>query len=151
MGWFDDIPEDPPIGLLPEPPKPLKPRKASIATRRQIAQIDKVKKIEDGLLLKSMEVVDGVLDFYSIDPEEDMPEWFEKKHGKDAKRKWRLAVAGNKSAKEAPVAVKVSTQVAMGIVRARATEKSGPKILNIEKVQMVTTPLMNYPEQEVDE
>ena len=44
------------------------------------------------------------------------------------------------SVKDAPVAIATATKVLTGIVRARATEKAGPKQLNLNMVS-ITAPL----------
>lgn len=91
--------------------------------------------MEDELLENALTVVGGVCNFAHLDPEDldKVPE------GWDA-RTHRMAKVGWVPNKEAPVAVHTSTKVLTGIIRARATEKAGPRSLNINMVSMTAPP-----------
>ena len=98
-------------------------------------QQDGLRRLEDELYKGSLEVVSGTLDFAELDPADldKMPEgWTERRH--------RIAKVGWMSVKDAPVAIATATKVLTGIVRARATEKAGPKQLNLNMVS-ITAPL----------
>jgi hypothetical protein len=105
-------------------------RKETTMTHADLQQ-DGLRRLEDELYAGSLAVVGGVFNFAELDPAnlDKIPEgWTKQQH--------RIAKAGWMSSKEAPVAIVTATKVLTGIVRARATEKAGPKQLNINMVSM---------------
>lgn len=109
-------------------------------------QQEKLRGLEDDLLEHSLEVVGGTCSFAELDPEkfEEIPQhWIDELGEEAANRKHRLARAGWLPAKEAPVAITTATKIVTGIVRARATEKAGPKSLNMNIVQL-SAPLPEF-------
>ncbi|MHC4647300.1 MAG: hypothetical protein ACYTBJ_17555 [Planctomycetota bacterium] len=99
-----------------------------------------MKKLEQTMLDSSMRVITDTCNFDELDPDniDAIPEKWIEEHGElEAKRKHRVAKAGWLPNKEAPIAIQTATKIAIGIIRARATEKSGPKILNIQPISMV--------------
>lgn len=118
---------------------------------RAVSQHARLERIQDDLLERSLAVVDGSVSFADIEPGalEPPPEWIEQYGHEGAMRRLRVARASWMNAKEAPVGIKVAAQVAVGILRAKAQEKSGPKTLNIAVVQM-TAPLPQFEEREIE-
>jgi hypothetical protein len=107
---------------------------------RAALQQDGLRRLEDELLANSLAVVGGVCDFAELDLADldKIPEgWIEAYGPEEAKKRHRIAKAGWMNNKDAPVAINTATKVLTGIVRARATEKAGPKQLNINMVSMV--------------
>lgn len=106
-----------------------------------------MKSLEAELFLESMQIVSDMNKFREIDPgQEEPPEaWTAELGYKAAKERLRSANAGWMSKKEAPIAVQVAQAVVIGISRSRATEKTGPRTLNVQVVQM-SAPLPQFPE-----
>lgn len=132
----------------PQPAQVIKRKKdkVSVAEERDRA----LKNIESELLRDSMEVVVDSLRFREIKPgqEEPPPQWVREVGYKRAIERLRVANAGWMSKKDAPIAVQLAQVVAIGIIRSRATEKAGPKTLNVAMVQM-SAPLPTFPELDV--
>lgn len=138
MDWYDEL-EAPLTEIVEAPIIPEEKHQDIIRT------------IENELHMQSAEVVHGVLAFTDINPSDpDPPKKWVKTMGEErARKRMRLAQAGWMNAKEAPVALKVATQTFAGIVKARATEKSAPRALNVQVVQM-SSPVPLFPELEVE-
>lgn len=111
----------------------------------------RIRGIEDEMQERSLGIIDGVLAFADLPLEatEAPPEWVAQYGKEGAAKRFRLARHGMESAKDAPVAIKVAVSVHAAITKARATEKAGPKSLNIQFVQM-SAPLPDFPVIEVD-
>jgi len=105
-----------------------------------------MKTLEAELFLESMQIVSDMNKCKYIDPGQSEPpeEWVEELGYKAAKERLRLANAGWMSKKEAPIALQVAQAVVIGISRSRASEKAGPKTLNVQVVQM-SAPLPQFP------
>lgn len=112
---------------------------------------DEIKSVEDGLLEKAEAIVGGVMSFADIDPDAEGPpkSWVDELGIEAAVKKFRLAQAGRLSSSAAPVGIKVATAVQATIMKARAMEKSGPKLLNVQLVQM-SAPLPEFPRRIVE-
>lgn len=116
-------------------------------------QIDSaLRELENSILQKSLEQIEAGISWPKVAPElgeeEDVPEEFKKRYGDKALENYRVARANLMSAKNAPVGLKQNVAVATGIIKARAHEKSGPKILNMNLVEMPLVQI-NFPETEV--
>lgn len=135
---------DPPVEVLE---KPLPPREDPLAFHA-----DRIRSMEDELLEESLEVVEGALMFAHIAPDQKEPpeEWVERWGREKAERMFRLAGYGLMANKDAPVGIKVARDIATGILRNRATEKMGPRELNVAFVQMPMAALPQYPEKEIE-
>lgn len=123
-------------------------RKMSI----QESNANEIRRIEDEIHLGAMDVVDGSISGFSLSPEDTEPpkEWIEAFGEKRAWIRFRAARAGQLNAKEAPVAIKVATQIMTGITKARSMEKAAPRSLNVAFVQMSPELLPQFPEQIVE-
>jgi hypothetical protein len=127
-------------------------KKQTTMTHSDLQQ-DGLRLLEDELYTGSLAVVGGTFDFAELDEKDldKMPEgWIDSYGEKEAKKRHRIAKAGWMPNKEAPVALTLATKVLTGIVRARATEKAGPKQLNINMVSM-TAPLEELEVLDVEE
>lgn len=137
------------------PARSLQPAQVIKRPKRQALTVAEereraLKSIESELLRDSMEVVVDSLRFREITPgqEEPPPAWIREVGEKRAIQRLRVANAGWMNKKEAPIAVQLAQVVAVGIIRSRATEKAGPKTLNVQMVQM-SAPLPKFPELDV--
>jgi hypothetical protein len=116
-------------------------------------QQEKLRVLEDELLEQSLEVVGGTCSFAELDPEkfDKIPQkWVDDMGMEKAAKFHRLAKAGWLPAKDAPVAITTATKVVSSIVRARATEKAGPKSLNMNIVQL-SAPLPDFEVVDVED
>lgn len=138
-----------PHAALPPVQVVKRKREQSVEQRREAT----LKTIEADLLRNSMEVVGDSLRFREIDPGQIDPpsEWVEELEsahpGKGlelANQRLRCANAGWMNKKDSPVAVQVAQALAIGIIRSRSAEKSGPRTLNVQVVQM-SAPLPDFP------
>lgn len=119
------------------------PEKRTAAEERALA----LRNLEDELLQESMKVVRDVLRFRDVDPtEEEPPMSWRLEHGYDeAKKMQAIARAAWMPAKLAPVGLKYATQMGLGIIKARATERAAPQNLAVQFIQM-TVPPRQFPE-----
>lgn len=161
MPLTDLLEEDSAAGLSP----PLPVAEASVVpaavptgqlqpTREELVN-EQLRELENELLTQSLEQIRDAQAWPEVakelDPkdESEIPEEWVRQHGKKkAKEKFRVARASLLSQKDAPVGLKQSVQVATGIIKARAHEKTGPKILNLQLVEMPQV-IVQYPETEV--
>lgn len=132
--------------------------KAELAQRLPAAQSlafqhERLATMQDELLERSLSVVDASMRFAEIEPDTKEPpqEWIDELGGnvEKARRRLRVARAAWMSTSEAPVGIKVASAVAVGIIKAKATEKAQPRTLNIQVVQM-TAPMPTFPEQDLE-
>jgi|GEM_PF-4792337 len=113
---------------------------------------DGLRSVEDELYKESLQVTRDTMAFREIEPSAEEPpeEWIENLGKKEAWRRFRVAQAAWLNSKEYPVGIKMGMQVASNIIRARATEKTAPKLaVNVVTLTQVGTG--QYPKQEVDE
>lgn len=127
-----------PAQVVKRPKKPI-----SIEQQRE----QTLKSLEADLFLESMQIVSDSFKFREIDPgQQEPPEaWVRDLGHEKAMERLRSAQAGWMSKKDSPVAVQVAQAVVIGISRSRASEKQGPRTLNVQVVQM-SAPLPQFPE-----
>ena len=125
------------------PTQVVSKKKLSVEQQRE----QTLRSLEADLFLESMQIVADSFKFREIEPNQKEPpeEWVQELGYKKAKERLHSAQAGWMSKKDSPVAVQVAQAVVIGISRSRATEKSGPKTLNVQVVQM-SAPLPQFPE-----
>lgn len=118
-------------------------RELSVAEQR----LNEIRSIEDGIHVSALQIIDDTMHAPKIEEDAEGPSEEEiAKYGKErAGERFRTARYGLMNAKEAPVFIKVATQIAAGITKARATEKQAPRSLNVAFVQM-SAPLPEFPE-----
>lgn len=109
---------------------------------RETLPLDTIRAAEDKLLAQCIETVEGLLDFSALGfnesgelDEGQLPlEWLALTDEAKA-RKIRLAKYGCLPSSDIPHGAKLAHSTLVGIIKARATEKSGSKTLNIEVSQ----------------
>lgn len=116
------------------------------------SQSARLRSLEDEILNEATEVISGSLAFSKIDPEDPEPPvaWVRDLGEERARERHRLAKYALMSQKDAPVGLKMATVVYSSIVKARATEKGGTRVLNVALVQMPAANV-TYPKREVGE
>ncbi len=106
---------------------------------RETLPADLLRAAEDRVLKQSLDTIEGLLDFSALGYDEkgqldenQIPfEWGLLSDAEKA-RKIRLARYGCLSSADIPHGAKLAHATAMGIIKARAQEKSGTRILNLE-------------------
>lgn len=146
MAWYD-VDEDErvrPAEIIPAKPDPLAgvPHQKWLVSRQRKIFLDSAQVLEDALAARELDV----------DADGPPEEWIRDLGEKEAKRRFRMAQAGWLNAKEAPVVIKVAKELLVGISKAMAADNSGPKVLNLQVVNMPQTAnLPEFPEIEDDE
>jgi hypothetical protein len=132
--------------LIPAP-------KSTLTQEEQVQSA--LRELENEILQESLEHISHAQAWAEIakelDPkdEAEIPEeWIAKYGEKVAKKRYRIARAATMKSADAPVALKENARVAIGILKARAHEKTGPRILNLSLVEMPNA-IIQFPEQEV--
>lgn len=106
---------------------------------RDSIPLETLRAAEDKLLAEGLDIVQGLMDFASLGfdeqgrvDEHNLPlEWLALPIEQKA-RKIRLARYGCLPSKDIPHGAKVAVSTVIGIIKSRATENSGTKILNLE-------------------
>ncbi len=117
----------------------LAQQKTDLAKLQSTLPLETIRAAEDKLLAQCIETVEGLLDFSALGfdeggnlDEKNLPfEWGLLTVEQKA-RKIRLARYGCMSSKDIPHGAKLAHTTLIGIMKARATEKSGTKVLNLE-------------------
>lgn len=129
-------------------PKKITQKNNELLLKQQVTELEKLRDTlpaealrlaEDRLLAQSIEVVEGLLDFSALGyddkgqiDEDQIPfEWGLLTPVEKA-RKIRLARYGCLPTADIPHGAKMAHATAIGIIKARATEKSGARTLNLE-------------------
>lgn len=103
---------------------------------RESLPIEQLRVAEDKLLAQCLETMEGALDFASLGfdskGEAVVPEAWSALSVDEKARKIRLAKYGCMPSADVPYGMKAAFATAIGIIKARATEKSGTKVLNLE-------------------
>ena len=132
-----------------------RPKKDAVTKRRE--QEEMLAGIKNRLFADSMQVIGDTLRARDVDVtlQRDLDPAFERMVDdlgeEEAQKAYRVAVAGWNTAADAPVFVKVATNIAVGIMKANAAEKGGPKVLNVGKVMVVADSIPQFEEREVDD
>lgn len=109
----------------------------------KLAQLEGIKAIEARLGEASMRVTEASLSFMDIDLEdlEGSKKRFIEQHGEvEGRARYNVALANWQSAKTAPVGLKHALAVAVGSMKIRNAQPSGPTHLNMTFVQMTAPP-----------
>lgn len=116
--------------------------------------MERIQALEDRLFGEAMEIVSDINRFREIDPSaEEPPEsWVREVGLRKAQMRLRVAKAAWMSARDAPVALKTVTQLAVGILKVKSAERTAGsgKTFNAVVVNLVNEPMPAYPKQEVD-
>jgi hypothetical protein len=129
-------------------PKTTSQKNTALLLAQQRTELDKLRDTlpletlraaEDKLLVQCLDIVEGSLDFASLGfnangelDEESLPFEWSLLSPHEKARKIRLAKYACLPSKEVPHGVKMAFDGLIGIIKARATEKSGTKVLNLE-------------------
>lgn len=133
------------IGDLPVPEM----KAEIVAESEDNYHLSLIRSIEDEMLLEASTIVRDAMKWRDIEPSSvDAPtEWYQELKERlgdgpakdEAIKRFRVAKAAWMSSKDAPIGLKLATQVMVGIVKARATEDQAPRPLNVA-VQIVQMP-----------
>lgn len=124
---------------LPAPPEPVQLVLEPPGTAHDI-----IKREEDKILGRAMRTVDSALAFSEVDGAQgDLPPQWMDMDPDEAQQKLRVARAAWLCKSEAPVGLDISLKVMVGIIKARAAEKQGPRTLNLIHVH-TTAPMPDY-------
>jgi hypothetical protein len=115
-----------------------------------------LKELQEEIFRSSLEVGVDTMHFRDVDPQAEKPEddpqfreWRNLYGHRKALRKWKVARAGWLPKKDAPVGITEGTSMAVGIMKARAVEKGGTRVLNVGTVNMYAE-IPTLPEKEVE-
>lgn len=136
-----------PIGTTPIPLEPgaslvVAPKpEASLARKNDVTE--RLRGMESEILAKSLEIIDSAEDFHkamNLDGTlaTEVPQAWIAQYGQEgAEQRFKIARAACMSAKDAPVALKMAQQTAVGAMAALEKAKAGPAVFNLQFVQMV--------------
>lgn len=113
-------------------------QKADLAKMSKELPMELVRASEDRLLKQCFDIMEGTLDFAALGytdgqiDESGLPAAWTFLSPEEKARKIRLAQYGCLPSGDVPYGVKAAFSTAVGIIKARATENSGTKVLNLE-------------------
>lgn len=117
----------------------LKQQLTELQKLRDTLPLDQIKAAEDRVLAQSLDILEGLMDFSVLGfdsegqvDENSIPFEWRLLSDQEKARKIRLARFGALPSADIPHGAKLAHATAMGIIKARAHEKSGPKTLNLE-------------------
>lgn len=149
---------------IDEPERSKEPVSPSILISRPVdplarkrAQRDRLLGMRDELLAESLGVIRDSMRFRDIDlenfPERDKDPAFwsmqDELGPEDAKRAYRVAKYALATAADAPIGLKLATNIAVGIMKANAAEKGAAPVLNVGKVIINQAAIPVFEEREV--
>lgn len=118
---------------------------------------DLLRAAEDRVLQQSLDTIEGLLDFSALGYDEkgqldenQIPFEWSLLPATEKARKIRLARYGCLSSADIPHGAKLAHATAMGIIKARAQEKSGTRILNLEVSSFPAPAPLNRDNEAVD-
>lgn len=114
-------------------------QKTEIESMRETLPVEALRVAEDKLLTQCLDIMEGSLDFASLGfdskgelDEGQLPAAWSSLSLEQKARKIRLARYACLPSADVPFGVKAAFSTAIGIIKARAQEKSGTKIFNLE-------------------
>lgn len=114
-------------------------QRQEIEKTRATLSVESIRAAEDKLLHQCLGIVESSLDFASLGFDEagildetQLPAAWTFLSDEDKARKIRLAKYACLPTKDVPHGVKMAHEMLIGIIKARATENSGTKVLNLE-------------------
>lgn len=104
-----------------------------------------IKQLENELLAESLSIVADAnaareINVIQVNDKDIPPAWVQKLGLERARAKYRTAFAASMSSKEAPVYLKMARDTSVGIIKARATESAGPRVMNATLIQINPDP-----------
>lgn len=118
----------------------LKEQQTEIDKLSKSSAIESIKLAEDRLFTDALEIIQPYMKFAELGFDEQtgevdsIPFEWEGLPEEEKKKKIRLAKAGWMNSSDTPHAVKMAHATIIGIIKAKATEQSGSKTLNIESI-----------------
>lgn len=118
----------------------LKEQKAEIEKLSKSSSLEAIKAAEEKLFSDALSIVQPYMKFAELGFDEvsgevdSIPYEWEGLPEEEKKKKIRLAKAGWMNSSDTPHAVKMAHATILGIIKAKATENSGAKTLNIESI-----------------
>ena len=145
---LDDLFSDDSASLVASPPAGALACEPATALATS-DQMDRLKDLQDRILLKSLEVVEASVSFHEIAPNLEKPpqEWVDELGEVKAAEKLRVAKASWMNAKEAPVGLAMCRATALGIMKVNEASKHLSPHLNVQ-VAIFNAP--SYETVEVD-
>lgn len=144
----------PPTFLAPPMAEIVVPEEDSRALQQ--AKLDRIREFEDAMLMRASSIVEDAMSFADIDkdhPSDNVPDEWLAQCGGDRKRavaKMRVAKAAWEGTRDMPGGIKIAAQVMTSIIKARSMEKSAPKQLNVQVVN-ISAPLPDFAVMDVEE
>lgn len=137
----------------------VKAQRVELAEESKKISQDMLRAAEDKLFSDSLEIVECCLDFAELGFDENgqvdensIPEEWKRMDVREKEKRLRLAKANWMPSSEVPHGVKMAHATMMGIIKARAHQESGARVLNIEHASFPSpAPLTQYEVIEVDE
>ena len=149
-----DSPDNEPVKVEVVPAKAsetaVKPRRP-LSTEERMAE--RLHDVESEIFLASMTTVRDGLRFRDIDPSAVSPPraWIDEIGEEEAWRRFRMAIAAWQPGKNAPAGLSMAKDIMVGIAKARASEKSSDRPLNVAVQVAVPMSVYKYPTREVEE
>ncbi len=116
---------------------------------------DRIQGVQNRIFERALHTIEAALSFADVEFDEEgrpmgIPQaWIDEEGEVKAKKRYRAMLKGQENSQNAPVVMKMAVDVANTIIRARATEKSAPVSINVERAVLQVAPTV-YPEQIVD-
>lgn len=118
----------------------LKEQKAEIEKLSKSSSLELLKAAEDKLFSDALQIIQPYMKFAELGFDEatgevnSIPFEWEGLPQEEKQKKIRLAKAGWMPSSDTPHAVKMAHATIIGIIKAKATEQTGTKVLNIESI-----------------
>lgn len=126
---------------------------AEVVTQAEVekAAESKIDAVKNRLLEQAAEIVSGALSWPELEKGQEGPpqEWVERLGPKKAMAAYRCALAGTMPSSDAPVAVKMASQILIGILKSHADRDKVPQ-LHIQMVQLSQGGGREYPSIKVE-
>ena len=115
---------------------------ASIVAPPSPAPLNKLQRMEEDILERSLEVVQASMHWQDIEPDAEEPPqaWVDELGREGAQKRFRVARAAWQSAKTAPVGLSLAKATALGITKVRAMTKMATPTLNVNFVNFQAPP-----------
>jgi hypothetical protein len=136
-------------------PTQLAVAEASLVKSERVLAAERILELENRMLADSLEIVADVHRFREISPDDTAPPqaWIDELGEELAWRRFRVASAAWLPVKEAPVAIKTATQMAVGILKVKAMDRSGGRMHQFNAAVVVNLSgeqMQPYPRKVVD-
>ena len=125
--------------------KALEPQTAMVRSREA-----RIQELEDEVHEEAATIIADALAFADLPEGAEHPpdEWIDKYGPERAQKRFNVAKYAQCTPKNAPVGLRIANNALVGMAKAKAHRKSGPRTLNMIVVQM-TGPVPQYDELEV--